>query len=102
MYDNSPEILTFAVFTTRYCERQQMTVGRLREILLAQKEIFQPEGWMLLECAMLDSSRCGMYTILPYGPNNRYKTPPTNPMSPRGLASDMSQVVALVLAENVV
>ena len=34
--------------------------------------------------------------ILPYGPRNTYKEPPTKPISPRGLASDMSVVVALL------
>jgi hypothetical protein len=57
---------------------------------------------MLLECVDLSSSRLGSYVILPYGPRNTYKEPPTKPISPRGLASDMSIVVAILKSEDLV
>lgn len=94
---NDPEILTFDEFARRYCERQESTKDELREKLSAQVKKFNPVGWMLLECQVLDSSRLGAYTILPYGPNNTFKEPLTRPYSPHGLTSDISVVVALLL-----
>jgi len=94
------EKLTFDAFAARYCERQESTPEQLKATLKAQKEKFKPTGWMLLECQMMDSSRMGSLTIFPYGPNNTYKEPPDRPISPRGLASDMSTVVALLPVEN--
>lgn len=94
---DKPEVLTFDEFAKRYCERQQSTREELRETLLAQAHKFNPIGWMLLECKVLDSSRLGSYTILPYGPNNTFKEPVKRPVSPRGLGSDISVVVALLL-----
>lgn len=87
---------TFADFAKMYCERQESTPAGLCEVLNSQKQRFAPSGWMLLECQMLDSSRLGSYTILPFGPNNSYKSVPEHPISPRGLASDMSVVVAVL------
>jgi len=84
---------TFEEFAKLYCERQVQTPDGLREVLTAQKAKFNPAGWMLLECQMLDSSRMASLTILPYGPNNTYKEIPSHPISPRGLASDMSVVI---------
>ena len=95
-----PETLTFDQFAARYCERQDQTPDVLRHILGVQFTKYQPDGWVLLECALLDSSRAGELTILPYGPNNTLKTIPTQPVSPRGLASDMSVVVAVLPASN--
>lgn len=92
-----PEVLTEDEFVKRYCARQQSTPEELRATLQAQREKFDPDGWMLLECVVLDSSRIGSYTIMPYGPRNSCTTPPTTPVSPRGLASDLSVVVALLL-----
>ena len=60
-------------------------------------EKFNPYGWMLLECHMLDSSYLGQRTMLPFGPDNTYKAIPTHPVSPRGLASDMSVVLGVHL-----
>lgn len=93
------ETLTFDIFADRYCERQEQTKQGLRGILEMQKRKFQPKGFMLLECQMFDSSFMGSLTILPYGPNNTYKEVPTHPVSPRGLASDTSVVVAVLPAE---
>ena len=93
------ETLTFDAFAARYCERQESTPDKLLATLQAQQERYHPEGWMLLECQVFDSSRFGSYTILPYGPENTFKAPPEGPISPRGLASDMSIVVAALPAD---
>lgn len=95
-----PETLDFPAFAARYCERQEQTPEGLFAVLSAQRERYQPEGWMLLECQAFDSSRHGSLTILPYGPNNTFRQPPDQPISPRGLASDMSVVVAILPAGN--
>jgi hypothetical protein len=95
-----PETLTFAAFAARYCARHESTPDDLKTTLNNQRDKFSPVGWMLLECQQLDSSRLGSLTILPYGPNNTFKAPPTQPVSPRGLASDTSVVVALLPTEN--
>ncbi len=65
--------VTFTELAARYCERQKQTPERLKQVLEAQQEVFTPDGWMLLECQMMDSSRMGSYFILPYGPNNTFK-----------------------------
>ena len=92
------ETLDFPTFAARYCERQDSTPDKLRETLQAQQERYHPEGWLLLECQDFDSSRFGSLTILPYGPQNTFTVPPDTPISPRGLASDMSVVVAILPA----
>jgi hypothetical protein len=84
------ETLTFPQFAARYCERQEQTPEGLLEILRDRVQHYCPDGFMLLECQMLDSSSLGELTIMPVGPNNTYKTVPAHPVSPRGLASDMS------------
>lgn len=93
--------MKFPQFAAKYCERQEQTPDGLEAVLSEQKKRFKPDGWMLLECQMMDSSRFMTLTILPYGPNNTYKTVPDHPVSPRGLASDMSVVVAILPASEV-
>ena len=92
--------VSFDEFAVRYCERQEQTPDGLKAILLKQIDQFHPDGWMLLECAMLDSSRLGDLTILPFGPRCTHKSVPSHPISPRGLASDMSTVVAILPAKE--
>lgn len=84
--------MTFDELAALYCARQEQTQHGLRLIFEAQHDRYNTDGWMLLECAMLDSSRLGSLTILPFGPNNTYKKclDEGEVMSPRGLASDMS------------
>lgn len=94
------ETLDYKAFAGRYCQRMENTPQDLYGTLEGQQRTYQPIGWMLLECQDLASSRLGHYVILPYGPNNTYKEPPTRPISPRGLASDMSVVVAVLKAED--
>jgi len=85
--------MQWSEFSQLYCERQMQDRDALKAILQAQARQYHPDGWMLLECQQLDSSRCGALTILPYGPSNTYQKPPNHPISPRGLASDMSIVI---------
>ena len=92
--------LSFADFAAKYCERQESTPENLKGIFTRQTELYHPDGWMLLECHMLDSSRMGSLTILPYGGTATHKVVPDRPVSPRGLASDMSVVVAILKAER--
>jgi hypothetical protein len=86
--------MKFKEFAKLYCDTQQQTPEELRKILKLQNDRYTPDGWMILECQQLDSSLMGNRVILPYGPNNTYKTIPDHPVSPRGLASDMSVVIA--------
>lgn len=88
--------LTFDEFARRYCERQEQTPEGLRAVLEDQVKLWHPDGWALLECVTLDGSRLGELVIVPYGKNNTWKVPPDKPVSPRGLASDMSVVVAVM------
>ena len=93
--------MTWEQFSHSFCERQdQTTPDGLKLVLRDQKSKYHPDGWMLLECQMMDSSRLGEYTILPYGPNNTYKTIPEHPVSPRGLCSDMSIVAGVLLTSD--
>ena len=91
--------LAFDAFAARYCERQVQTPEGLREVLSRQAEEFQPDGWFLAECVMLDSSYRGSLVIFPYGPRNTFKEVPdaSRPFSPRGLASDQSVAVAYLV-----
>ncbi len=93
--------MTFDEMATLYCERQVNTPEGLRKELAKQKRLFSPDGWMLLECQQFDSSRFASVVILPFGPNNSWKEVPDHPISPRGLASDMSVVIGLLKPEEV-
>lgn len=75
-----------------YCHSQDNEPEPLREILERQAETNGTIGFMLLKCVMLDSSYLGNRTILGYGGNHTYPEMPDRPISPRGLASDMSEV----------
>lgn len=92
--------LNFDEFASLYCETQNQTPEGLREVLNKQVEMFNPNGWMLLQCEQFDSSKFGDRVILPYGPKNSFKHPPDFPISPRGLSSDMSVVVAILEKED--
>ncbi len=95
------EQVTFQEFAKRYCERQEQTPEGLAEVLREKNTLFKPVGWMLLQCIVLDSSRIGQYTILPYGGGATLQEVPSRPFSPRGLASDISEVVCFIPAEEV-
>jgi hypothetical protein len=83
-----------------YCSSQEANPFDICEILDRQVELYKPDGFMLLQCVDLSSSRLGSRVILPYGPNNTFKEPPDHPISPRGLASDMSTVECISPAEG--
>jgi hypothetical protein len=95
-----PKEMKFDEFAKLYCETQVCKPKELRERLEQQHYKFSPRGWFMLECQVLDSSRIGERTILPYGPNNTFKEPPAHPVSPRGLASDMATVKAIMPASE--
>lgn len=95
------EHVTFTEFARRYCERHEQTPEGLAEVLRHRRNLFNPTGFVLLECQDLASRRLGHYAILPYGGLATLQEVPTKPFSPRGLASDMSVVVAVVAAEEV-
>lgn len=90
-------IITFEEFAAKYCELQDCEPTDLLMTLRQQKRVHYPnlEGWMLLQCQDLCSSFMGQLAILPFGPSNTYQTVPGHPISPRGLASDMSTVIAV-------
>lgn len=92
--------MTWKNFSSLYCETQDCDEETLFNRLMKQREQWQPDGWFMLECQVLDSSRLGERVILPYGPNNTFKAVPEGPVSPRGLASDMSVVIAKLSRED--
>ncbi len=90
------EPLNFHDLALFYCSLQDNTPASLEKTLADQYSRFRNTGWMVLECQMMDSSQCGQITLMPYGPGNSYKTVPDRPISPRGLASDMSIVLGFM------
>lgn len=96
-----PEKLLYPEFAKKYCERQENTPDALAKTLREQRNCFPDvQGWFLAECQDLSSSRIGHLVILPYGPSNTHKTPPAGLFSPRGLASDTSIAVAILLERD--
>jgi hypothetical protein len=95
------EHVNFQEFARRYCERHVNSPTRLAETLREKNAAFKPTGWLLLECQDFASSRFGHYAILPYGGNATLQEIPDRPISPRGCASDISVVVAVIKAEEV-
>ncbi len=87
-------------FAARYVERQVSTVDELRGKLEIQMGMYKPLGFFIAQCQMLGSSRLGSMVVLPYGPNNTFKTVPDFAFSPRGLASDMSTAEFFVTIED--
>lgn len=92
--------VSFNEFASLYCDSQLATPEGLCDVLNAQRDKFDPQGWFLARCDLLDSSRLGLRVILPFGENNTFKSPPDKPFSPRGLASDTSEVEAVLLVED--
>lgn len=95
----APPSLSWDELATKYCEKQEITREGLRARLKALVDRYSAEGFMLLEAADMSSSWCGQLTILPYGGSATYREVPTHPISPRGLASDMSTVIGVLSAE---
>lgn len=92
--------MTFSEFARKYCERQDNTPQVLLGIFQNHGKTFQPEGWFMLECHDMSSSLLGSLVILPYGGTATYKAIPTHPVSPLGLASDMSTACGFILASE--
>ena len=90
--------LDWTTFAGRYCDRQDQTPDGLLAVLRGQRDRFAPDGWMLLECAEMSSRMLGSLAILPFGPRNTFTAVPDRPISPRGLASDISCVVGVLPA----
>lgn len=86
--------LCFRDLADIYCTRQLQNYYGLQRDLREKVDQYRPDGFMLLECVQFDSNYFGNYTILPYGPRNTYHEVPTRPISPRGMASDMSRIIA--------
>jgi len=96
----APLDLDLEDFSKLYCETQLLTPLELRMRLEQQIREYNPNGFMLLRCVDMSSPFFGQRTILPYGPNNTYKDVPDHHISPRGLASDMSEVEALWILKD--
>ena len=88
-------------FAAMYCETQEQTPEGLLDMLHRVNEAFEPEGFLMAECEMMDSSYFGHRIILPFGGAATLRAPPEHYFSPRGLASDQSQVVALINADQI-
>ena len=94
------QTLDFDTFATRYCETQLSTPEKLWNSLNIHRDRYEPDGWVLLQCIVLDSSRLGELTIAPVGPQNTWTEIPTKPVSPRGSCSDISEVIAFLPVAN--
>lgn len=92
--------MTYDELARRYCDRQGQTPAGLLAVLQDQKAKFKPFGWVLLECQDMSSSYMGTLTVLPFGPNNTFRSPPDRPVSPRGIASDMSTTAGVLTVDD--
>lgn len=90
------EIMEWEQFSSRYCETQDTTPEELADRLQGVALRFRPTGFLLLRVCMMDCRRFGERTIVPYGGNATIQTIPAKPFSPRGLASDMSEVEGVI------
>ena len=93
---------TFQEFAAKFCDTQMQTPEGLREVLVEQRKQYQPDGWFLLQLIDFRSRSAGQHVILPYGPRNTFKAVPTGIVHPYGLASDSSEVVAVITTDQVV
>jgi hypothetical protein len=73
----------------------------LKEKLDGTIKRFDPEGWFVCECQLLDSSYAGKRYTLPYGGNSTHLAPPSVPFSPSGQrAADTAVVIATLTREQ--
>ena len=93
--------MTWADFSARYCRTQAMDPESLAIRLSGQIPQYEPDGFFLAEAQLFDSSYFGQVVILPFGPQNTFKTVPDHPFSPRGLASDTSTAIGYIDAKDV-
>ena len=97
----STKSVSFKEFAKLYCSSQLSDPEELLAVLREKSEIYQPDGWILLRCIVLDSSRLGERVILPFGGSATLKSVPEKPLSPRGLTSDVSEVEAVLDAKEI-
>jgi len=100
---NTPPLITKIEMARQYCERQEQEPLLFLQIIEDLEYKFHPLGFALLECQALDSSELGMLWVLPYGPNNTFKTLESiaqQPISRNGMASNMSIVKAYAVSSN--
>lgn len=90
------QTLTWNELAERYCETQQCEPAELLDRLHQVAANLNPDGFMLLECEMLDSSFLGQRTVLAYGPNCTFREPPAHPIVLYGLASRTSTVIGIL------
>lgn len=92
---NQPEKIGYCELLRRYLVTQEGTDESLKAQLDKVEDLFDPDGLMLVQAQIMGSSWYGQHVILPYGPQCTYKQVPDHPITPRGLASDTSVVVAV-------
>lgn len=88
-------------FAQLYCERNDSTEEELIEALRVNTGTYQPMFFALMECQMLGSHQLGQRTIVPVGGAATWQNLPDKPVSLRGLASDMSSMIAFINVEDV-
>lgn len=91
---SEPKKVTKHELVKMYCETQLAEEATILVVLEDRERSLHPKGWMLHECAMLDSSMAGARTLICYGERCTFKDIPKTSFSPRGLASDMGSVIA--------
>lgn len=57
------------------------------EIMKKIEDRKNPDGFMMLECELMDSSKFGRRWLLPFGGESTFKTVPNHPFSIDGTAS---------------
>lgn len=68
-------------------ERTKQRSATIVDNLTEVEKRYHPDGFMLLECQLLDSSKAGLRWCLPFGPRNTHKVPCEHPFSIDGTAS---------------
>jgi len=94
------DYVDFDTFAKQYCDKQDTPPDGLRSILRDQLDRYEPVGWVMMECQVLDTSKAGRLAIVPYGPSNTWQTIPQTPVSLDGTASGTSVPVAVLLADR--
>ena len=95
--------LTFEKFAELYCGVLEKTAAGLKATLrkmLDREAKYRPTGFVMMECQQMDSSYFGSRVIVPYGGESTWKDIPEGVVSPRGIASDMSIVIAILLTNE--
>lgn len=69
----------------------------LSERLKKQEDLYEPDGFLLLECNLFDSEKYGKRYALPYGPRNTHTKISTKPFTVDGLASGMVSVMGVYI-----